>query len=206
MGKLNVSFNGRLQRGFRLFGADYKYNKASASVTFEAFFGSSSPRDYFFRYTRVMSTATHGTPVFELFRLGGPGSVRGIEEGEFIGRKMSADQFEVGINVLLLWQWIARNNAAKDLQRDECEGEVESALPVDLSKTYLKVFYDLGRINDQDSFSTGPVRLSARGYGLAFELRQLGGQDINLTIGYAYSPESRLHRSGTVYTGVSYSF
>src|SRR6185295_4904134 len=94
VGIFNLTFNGRLQRGFDFFCADYKYNKVNATVSAEFLFGFKSWRDILLRYNRVMGTSTHGTPIFELQRLGGPFSVRGFEEGEAIGRKLSADQFE----------------------------------------------------------------------------------------------------------------
>jgi hypothetical protein len=127
-----------------------------------------------------------------------------LEEGEFIGRKLSADQFELGINTLLLWHVFTRKPVQETLQRD-CLDESTSSLPIDFSNAYLKVFYDLGRVHDQDSFMN-PISETAKGYGLALELRQLGGKNVNLSIGYAYSPDSTLHKSGTIYTGVSYTF
>ena len=207
-GLLNIFVDARSQRGFRLFGADYSYNKTYVAVTGEIFFGSTSTRDFFLRYNRVMGTSNRGTPIFELFRLGGPQTVRGMEEGEFIGRKMSADQFEFGVNALVLWQLVTGNSQAKALRKSECAGDAvdeQPKPPFDISKFYLKVFYDRGRVHDDDSFNL-PFTLNrvAQGYGLAFELRELGGQKINLSIGYAYSPESRLHDRGTLYTGVSY--
>jgi len=151
-----------------------------------------------------MSTSTPGTPLFELGRLGGPLTVRGLEEGEFIGRKLSADQFELGINALVLWHVVTRKPVEEMLLRD-CLDESTSGLPFDVSNAYLKVFYDLGRVHDQDSF-VNPIARTARGYGIALELRQMAGKNVNLSIGYAYSPDSALHKSGTVYTGVSYTF
>ncbi|HET6862001.1 MAG TPA: hypothetical protein VFH91_03115, partial [Pyrinomonadaceae bacterium] len=204
LGIFNLSMQSSMSRSFEAFGADYKFNKLRAIVSADILFGLSSPKDVFVRYNRVMSTSTHGTPLFELARLGGPLTVRGLEEGEIIGRKLSADQFEFGVNALVLWHLFTRKRVATMLQRD-CLDESTSSLPFDVSNAYLKVFYDLGRVHDPDSFLE-PVSETARGYGLALEMRQLGGKNINLSIGYAYSPDSALHRSGTIYTGVSYTF
>jgi hypothetical protein len=210
LGFLNLSFQGRLQRGFRFFGADYDYNKVNATLTSEILFGFISARDLLVRYNRVMSTSTHGTPLFELPRLGGPQSVRGLEEGEFIGRKLSADQFEVGINALIVWHLINRRPVAETLLKTSCTESVDETspkLPFDINNAYLKFFYDRGRIHDRDIFvDPGSFTRTAQGYGVAIEVRELGGRNINLSLGYAYSPESVLHKSGTIYTGVSYAF
>ena len=208
-GVLTFSLNGRLQRGFRFFGADYDYNKVNATITTEFLFGFKSPRDILLRYNRVMGTSTHGTPIFELLRLGGAQSVRGLEEGEVVGRKLSADQFEVGINALVLWNLITRKPVGEMLRKGNCleNDDPASKLPFDIRNAYLKFFYDQGRIHDSDSFNVpGNSNRTARGYGAALEIRDVGGKNINLSLGYAFSPESALHKSGAIYSGVSYSF
>ena len=207
-GILNLIASGRLQRAFHLFGADYDYNKVNVTFSIEFLFGFKSWRDMLVRYNRVMGTSTHGTPIFELQRLGGPATVRGLEEGEVIGRKLSADQFEFGLNALLVWQLISRRSATETLLRTDCTNEDSSAqLPFDIRNAYLKFFYDRGRVHDADSFlAPGNFSRTAEGYGAAIELRRLGGQNVNLSLGYAYSPQSSLHKHGTIYTGISYSF
>ena len=204
LGVFNLSMQSGMARSFEAFGADYRFNKLRALVSADLSFGTLSSKDFFVRYNRNMSTSTPGTPLFELGRLGGPLTVRGLEEGEFIGRKLSADQFELGINALVLWHVVTRKPVEEMLLRD-CLDESTSGLPFDVSNAYLKVFYDLGRVHDQDSF-VNPIARTARGYGIALELRQMAGKNVNLSIGYAYSPDSALHKSGTVYTGVSYTF
>jgi hypothetical protein len=208
LGMFNVYLKGRLQRGEQWFGADYRFNKLSATFTTELFFGYMSPKDFFLRYNHVMGTSTHGTPVFELFRLGGPQSVRGLQEGEIIGRKLTADQVELGLNTMVLWHLLTGKSVTAALHRNNCdEDAAPSALPFDIANTYIKGFYDRGHIDDQDSFVTpGPTNRVAQGYGIALEIRELGSKNIHLSFGYARSPDSALHKSGTLYTGVSYSF
>jgi len=206
LGLLNFALQGRVQRAIDWLGGDYKYNKMQGTLTSEVFFGSISSKDFFLRHNHVMGRSTRGTPVFELFRLGGPNTVRGMEEGEFIGRKLSAEQFEFGINTLVFWHLVTRKPVSDSLLKDPCADEQQSALPLDISNSYLKVFYDRGRISDPDSFPGSPdFKKVASGYGIAFEIRRLGGQNINLSIGYAHSPQSELHKKGTLYTGVSLS-
>src|SRR5204862_5653260 len=105
---------------------------------------------------------------------------------------------------LVLWHVVSRHSVTERLTSADCFGTGESQLPFQINNAYLKVFYDRGRVHDSDSF-VGPVTVDrvAEGYGAAVELRRLGGKNINLSIGYAYSPESTLHKHGTTYTGVS---
>ncbi|MFZ4795488.1 MAG: hypothetical protein ACOYLN_15285, partial [Blastocatellia bacterium] len=75
---------------------------------------------------------------------------------------------------------------------------------LDLSNIYLKGFIDRARVT---GIATGQRAL---GYGTALELRDLPagsvGRRLNLSIGYGFSPQSRLHRSGTLITSVALSF
>jgi hypothetical protein len=207
LGKLNISLTGRAQRGLHAFGADYKYNKFSATVSSELLFGFLSWRDLFIRHNHIAGSGTRGTPIFELFRLGGAQNVRGIEEGEVIGRKISADQIELGLNAQVIRHWITGKPVSAILQKGDCGEDGAPKPPIDLNNAFLKIFYDRGRISDPDSFVLpGGINRLVHGYGAAFELRALGGQNLNLSIGYARSAQSVLHKSGTLFTGVSFSF
>jgi len=132
LGVFNVSLQSGIARSFEAFGADYKFNKLRALVSADLSFGSLSTKDFFLRYNRNMSTSTRGTPLFELARLGGPLTVRGLEEGESIGRKLSADQFEFGINALVLWHVFTRK-PVKEMLLSDCLDESPQGLPFDVS-------------------------------------------------------------------------
>ncbi|MCI0744230.1 MAG: hypothetical protein L0Y58_02390 [Verrucomicrobia subdivision 3 bacterium] len=227
LGQVSLSLDTRLQRGLSLFGADYIFGKAFLAAHGEALFGKFSPQDILLRHTRGIASGTGKTPIFELFRLGGPQNVRGIEEGEFIGRRLTFEQTEFGVNSLTLWR-LLRKTSTKELNRTPCSEELDineprPAPPIDFSNLYLKAFFDRARISDPTSFNRPPgnnlpgntlpgslpfqLDRRATGYGFAVELRNLttgeGGQRINLSIGYARSPQSKLHRSGTLFTTVS---
>jgi hypothetical protein len=218
LGHINFALDTKLQHGLDWFGADYSYDKNALTARAEIVFGALSPEDFFLRYSHGIGQSSERTPVTELFRLGGLSNVRGIEEGEFIGRRLSFGQAEFGINALALWHLLHRT-AAPELNQTPCatnagtEG-ARSPLPFDPANLYFKTFYDFARISDPTSF-TGPGPLPRRlnqfanGYGIALELRQLGNDvtaPLSFSFGYARSPQSFLHRQGTLFTGVSYSF
>jgi hypothetical protein len=74
----------------------------------------------------------------------------------------------------------------------------------------VKVYYDRGRIFDTNSLGKilNPAH-GVKGYGIAAELRGIAfimNKRANLTIGYARSPESLLHRRGVIVTGLSLDF
>lgn len=218
LGHLNFALDTKLQRGLDWFGADYSYYKTAVTARTEIVFGALSPEDFFLRYTHGLGQSSERTPVTEMFRLGGLSNVRGIEEGEFIGRRLSFGQAEFGVNALSLWH-LLRQTKAPELNQTPCSASAgteaaRSPLPFDPANLYLKTFFDFARISDPTSFMGAgmlPRRLHqfAHGYGIALELRHLGNDltaPLSFTFGYARSPQSVLHRSGTLFTGVSYSF
>ncbi len=220
LGHVNFSLDTKLQRGMGWFGADYRYYKAAVTGRAEIVFGALSPEDFFVRYVQGLGQSGAGTPVTELFRLGGLSNVRGLEEGEFIGRRVRFAQAEFGINALSLWH-LLRKTAAAELNRTPCSPTAgteaaRSPLPFDPANIYLKTFYDFAHLSDSTSFLADPTSFTSRrlaqsvkGYGIALELRNLGNDltaPLSFTFGYARSPQSVLHRSGTLFTGVSYSF
>ena len=95
------------------------------------------------------------------------------------------------------------------------EGGSEDPTPkqfggIDLANTYVKTFYDRGRLFDTTSLGRilNPAH-GVKGYGIAAELRGLAiiqNKRANLTIGYARSPDSLLHRRGIIVTGLSLDF
>ena len=81
---------------------------------------------------------------------------------------------------------------------------------IDLANTYVKIYYDRGRIFETKALGEilNPAH-GVKGYGIAAEMRGIAfikNKRANLTIGYARSPESLLHRRGIVVTGLSLDF
>jgi hypothetical protein len=199
------------QKGFKLFGADYDFWKSSTVAGFDFTFGPSSFRDMFVSYSHGHERSSGGTPVFELPALGGASSVRGVEEGEFIGRRVSFDQFDLGLNVNSLYNLFAHKGRLADSPFCPFAENAEPPKMFDFKNLYVKGFFDHGRLSGSPvAAASGGALRRADGYGVAFELRDLmadaSGRRVNLSIGYARSPHSRLHRSGMMFTGVTFDF
>jgi hypothetical protein len=172
----------------------------------QVFFGFSSPADLFLRYQRTVGATGNGAPEFQLFRLGGAQYVRGLEEGELIGSSFATDRTEFGVGLLPIIQ------GAKTLfgRKGDNKNLPTNVAGLDLTNTYIKVFYDRGRTFDEKTLSRilNPAH-GVNALGIAAELRGigfLGRTRLNLTIGYAHSPDSLLHPRGLVVTGVSMDF
>ena len=140
-----------------------------------------------------------GTPLFELMRLGGPTNVRGLENGEFIGRNLAYDQSGTGVSVFAISSLFHKTAGDKS--------------PVvggfDLANIYVVGLYDRGRVTNTGNLgelmSVGPA---AHSYGIAGELHKLPakGELANITIGWARSPQSGLHSRGVMTLGVNIDF
>jgi len=205
-GEIDFLMGARGQQGFKLLGGDFAYRQYQLTAGAQVFFGFSSPADYFLRYQRTAGATGNGAPQFQLFRLGGAQNVRGLEEGELIGSSFATDRTEAGVGLLPLIQ------GARTLfgRKGDNKSFPTNLGGIDLTNTYLKVFYDRGRTFDEKTLSRilNPAH-AVNALGIAAELRGIGfvGQTrLNLTIGYAHSPASLLHPRGLVVTGVSMDF
>ena len=181
--------------------SDFVFTRVSGEFLATIYFGHHHPRDFFLRMRKGAGSGTVDTPIFELFRLGGPDNLRGIEQGEFVGRKIGYEQFEAGISVREIVSWFSKTHSTPS--------EPSEPSPLDLSRFYVKAFYDRGRVADQASFADLVVlRHALKGYGFAVEIQglQAGSKRVVLSIGYARSPDSVLHKSGMAITGASISF
>jgi len=183
--------------------ADWKFTQILASAQATLYFGASHPRDFFVRFRKGMGTSNGVTPLFELFRLGGTDNTRGVEQGEQVGREIAFEQSEAGVSARQIVGWFKR--APNGSQAEE----TPQASPIDLTKIYLKGFYDRGRVTRSGSFADLlSFSHGAKGYGAAAELQSLsaGNKRITLSIGYARSPDSALHRKGVLITSATMDF
>ena len=212
IGEIDFLFNAVGQKGFTGLGGDFSYRQYELNGGAQIFFGFSTPTDLFLRYQRGTGASSNGTPLFKLFRLGGPLNVRGLEEGEIVGNSYAYDRTEFGVGLLPLVGTI-RNLFPHGKKTTNANPEEPAATNIgglDLANTYVKVFYDRGRVFDTKELGEilNPAH-GVKGWGIAAELRGIAfiaNKRANLTIGYARSPDSLLHRRGVVATGLSLDF
>lgn len=213
IGEIDFLFNAEGEKGFTGIGGDFSYRQYELSAGAQIFFGIAAPTDMFLRYQRGAGASSSGTPLFKLFRLGGPLNVRGLEEGEIVGNSYAYDKSEFGVGLLPLVRTI-RNLFPRGKKNNNPNPNEEPAPTniggLDLANTYIKIFYDRGRVFETKALGEilNPAH-GVKGYGIAAELRGLAfikNKRANLTIGYARSPDSLLHRRGTVVTGLSLDF
>lgn len=186
VGELSVVLNGASRLGRRQFSGDYDFWRPHIAASAEALSGWRSRRELLFRHEWGATFASAGTPLFQLPRMGGGGNVRGIEQGEFVGRELRYQQSTVGIGLPVFWPAL-----------EKAEGQIAA-----LAHSYLTAFYDRGRVGEASRFT------SANGYGIAAEIRDLpaGKQRAHISVGWARSPQSVLHRRGVVTMRVIFGF
>jgi hypothetical protein len=143
---------------------------AEAEVTF----GFSQSRDYLFRYRLGMEAASASAPLFELPRLGGPDGLRGIEQGEQVGRKLGYTQITGGPSIANLVTWFGKKRPDK-----------VSLGPIKLSDAYVTAFADRGAVYERSGIAGLLWPTAAKGYGAAVELRNLalGPKRARLSLG-----------------------
>lgn len=168
------------------FGGDHRFDQYRLGATGEVFWGWRSARDLLLRYGSVFGASSAATPIFEQFRLGGQGSVRGLEEGEAVGRGIFSERAELGF---LLEPLFPRKPPASEL------------MAFLRANAYLKVFYDRGGVAASSSFDElRRARHDFTGHGVAIELRELsiGQRRGHLSLGWARSAEAR-RSSGSIF-------
>lgn len=201
IGGISLQLPVHVIRGFPA--GDFAFTQVLGSVQSTIYFGFTAPRDFLVRFRKGLGTDTGATPLSELFRLGGSASLRGMEQGEFVGRKIAFEQSDAGISLRQIVSWVRR-----DLRKLEPE-KTPKPSPIDLSKIYILGFYDRAKVTTASSFSDLLLFSHApKGYGAQVEIESLstGARRLSLALGYGYSPDSVLHRKGLVVTTVLMDF
>jgi hypothetical protein len=189
---IGVDFTGR--QSLPGLGADFDYRQLRLSGSVELFFGFAEAKDILLRHKRGAGFSDGRVPLFALQRLGGTGSVRGIEEGEYVGRNLGFEQYDGGVTIRPLWNWIASLK-----KKDASKPEARKASFLNPSTTYFKLFYDRGVVRDHASLGE-VLGMSHTKFGYGFEVEasslSVGGRQASLSLGYGKSPQSVLHTSG----------
>jgi hypothetical protein len=213
-GPVNLGLDAGMLRSGPAMSSDFDFERYYATVRAQGFAGITGPEDFLFRYVRGIGMGSRAMPLFELFQLGGNGSVRGIEQGELVGRGMAIDQSEIGVNTASLWRWVSRKQdppkAAPPASSAVGAGATAPALSkLGISSIFLVGFYDRGRVTQAASLGELlDLQHALHGYGCKVELRGLraGTRVGNLSMGYARSPGSVLHSKGVFITAFSLEF
>ena len=205
---IDVRLESTLERSFEILGSDLPYQAWNIRASIEGVFWlfSATPRgDILLRYVHGYGDTSNDTPLFRFLRVGGEANVRGVEEGEFIGQRLQSQQFEAGVSLCSLGQLIFPMALKSD---NPTVGECQAG-SLDLSRAFLKAFFDHADVAERvagSQFIRGSR--SILGGGAAVELHdlQVGSLKLSLALGYAYSPDSQRHPSGTVFTQVILPF
>jgi hypothetical protein len=180
--RVDLQFTANAERGTSLLGGKYRYGQFQTNLQATVYLGRMAAKnDIFLRYTQGIGTISGGAPLFRQFRLGGVETIAGLENGEVVAPRIGFRQLELGIPLSL-------------------PGFEASAKG---SNAFAKVFYHSALAGaGQSIVNLAFARANLDSYGLGLELRQ-PDQNAAITIGYAFSPNSQKHRSGTFVVGVS---
>jgi hypothetical protein len=213
LGSVNLGLDAGMLRAGPAMNSDFDFERYSATVRVQGFAGITGPEDFLIRYARGIGMGSRAMPLFELFQLGGNNSVRGIEQGEFVGRGIAFDQSEVGVNTASVWRWVSRKQGqpkpAVVPAGSAAAAPAPSLSKLGISSIFVVGFYDRGRVAQASSLGELlDLQHALHGYGCKAELRGLraGTRMGNLSIGYARSPGSVLHSKGVFITAFSLEF
>jgi hypothetical protein len=168
----------------------FDYTMWQAALGTTIWFGWQDSRDFFLSQNARNGSLFGHAPDLELFRLGGS-SVRGLQEGELAGQSVLSTSTELGYGLARLGHLLFSST---------------NSTPLDA--TYLTGFIDWGRTSQSGSIgSPWHEGSGAVAYGAAIDIAQSSlGPLSRFNIGYAYSPQSKLHRSGMVFVSASFPF
>ncbi len=138
---MNLGLDAGMLRAGPAMSSDFDFERYYATVRAQGFAGITGPEDFLFRYVRGIGTGSRAMPLFELFQLGGNNSVRGIEQGEFVGRSIAFDQSEVGVNTASVWRWVSRKQGQpKPAPGATAGGAAGSGRPVLIEARHFQYF------------------------------------------------------------------
>ena len=140
LGAVNLGLDAGMLRAGPAMNSDFDFERYSATVRVQGFAGITGPEDFLIRYVRGIGMGSRAMPLFELFQLGGNNSVRGIEQGEFVGRGIAFDQSEVGVNTASVWRWVSRKQGQTETSSRAGRGRGRRTRPVIIQARYFQHF------------------------------------------------------------------
>jgi hypothetical protein len=205
LGQIFVSVTGNFLAARNAAGGDFSFNRYSLKSEAEVFFGITGTSDFLLRYGRGVSAISAGAPLFELPQAGGSDNIRGIEQGEYVGRGLGFDQSELAVNAVSAWKWIRHKPTAIPAR----PASNTSLSSLGITGIFVGGIYDRARIG-AGSAPSSLLDLSHgfHGSGVEAEVRGLRAASRLVNIGFVYSlsPNSVLHRKGVFITSVSLDF
>jgi hypothetical protein len=149
--------------------------------------------------------ASSDTPTYMAFGAGGARFVRGLQQDEFIGREYFGGGVEAGLNV----GWILSRIEGKDSLNKKPVDQTKPSAKLTLQQVYLALFADYGNLSDRTSDGV-PISGSRnfQGYGIQLQVMDAAvwNHGASLAIGYAWSPQSEINESGTIFTKAFFQF
>ncbi len=180
--ELDVETRVELIKGLSAGGFD-GFDRYIGTVTASAFLGWRSTRQFLVRNQYGLGSLSAGGPLVRAFQLGDTQTVPGVQLGEFSGQTLAFNQSEFGIDlpsVMALFHW-----------------KVPSETKIfDIRRSYLKLEYSQASVSQRESIAAvAGLSPAVQSLGPALEVGRL--QNFDLTAGYMYSPQSKLHTRGT---------
>lgn len=198
------------QEAFDFFGSNLNYASYEIAPGARQYLGWETNEDIFLVWNWAAGIATSSTPRFAQFRLGGNQRLRGLQEGEYIGRSFIYQGFETGITIRPIVEYLFEN-LRNDQSATDAQNNSTTLGGVDLAKIYIKGLIESGQVSESSSLGewiTFPTALTSYGVALEYGGPIPGSGTDNglvLSVGYAYSPQSSA-REGRVFTSVLFSF
>jgi hypothetical protein len=219
LGNVFINLNAEELRARKSLAGDFAFNRYTAHVEGEVFFGVTGRQDFVIRYNRGVTASSTATPLFELPEVGGANNIRGIELGEYVGQGFGFDQSEAGVNVMSAWGWLHRKKdaavKAAALAKSPSAADFAAAAgkptlsSLGINSIFVGGLYDRAKIVTGSSLGALlDLEHGFHGAGVKAEVRGLraGNRKANLSFIYAHSPDSVLHHKGTFLVSVSLDF
>ncbi len=176
-------------------------------------FGPGGERRHYLGFALQAGTASRETPIGAQWRLGGEEWLRGLEEGELIGRHVQAARLEAGVDPFALLggtRAAASNSANASAASASTTVAPEKKAPTIADTPILLVgSIESGRVSGQESLIANAAPSTASSFGLGLQFLSAGSgkspMPFELNLGYAWSPQGQ-RENGRVYASVQFLF